>query len=865
MKHIYIGALAGLLVLTAHLPAEVSYSKEVQPLLEKHCYQCHGGKDTLSELDLTSAAGINKGGLKGVAITAGKPGQSSLYQHVAGLKAPQMPLGSKLDDASIELLKVWIAEGAKIDAEVEVSDAAPQSQDEKQWWAFRNPVRHKAPQASDARWQGNPIDQFLFASMADKGVQPAPPADRRTLIRRVYLDLTGLLPPPAAVEAFLANDSPTAFSNIVEELLASPRYGERWGRHWLDVVRYADSSGYEHDYDYPHAWRYRDYVIDSFNDDKPYDRFVKEQLAGDELDDSGYDELIATSFYRIGARVLFREKDNPHYRYNYLDDMIATSSKTFMALSVECARCHDHKFDPIKQVDYYRMMAIFFPHIRYDFPLAPPEVIVQHERETAEIEAEIKPLEKQLRAIKKPYSDLAFQEQLKSFPEDIQLAFATPEDQRTEGQKLLAAQVRPYGLEPEKMYSPEDLAKHNEIEAQIAELEKLKPEPLPKAMGIRDGDYRSAPDGLGDEPQPGKGERETFENAGAWIPVMGKPFNPPQAFLLPSADWRTKGPEVEPGLIEVIARADDFRPTPPTNGRASSGRRKALADWIASPDHPLTARVAVNRIWQHHFGRGIVLTANNFGKMGTLPTHPELLDWLATEFTRNGWSIKHMHRLILSSQAYQTASSYESAENLKADPENFLLWRYPQRRLEGEAIRDIVLTAAGTLNLEAGGEPFFPPIPQSVRDNFIKGDWDMNEEGPEVWRRSVFSYWKRGLRYPLFEVFDLPSPNVSCERRTTTTVPTQALTLLNNEFLLDQAARFAKRIDTEAEGDVEQIERAYEIALSRRPTKAEAEGNLLFLARQRDYHSGRTEDVFLAALTDLSHVILNLNEFVYLP
>jgi len=865
VKHIYIAALASLLVLTASLPAEVSYSTEVQPLLQKHCYQCHGGKDTLSELDLTSSAGIAKGGLKGPAVTAGQLDKSSLYLHVAGLKAPQMPLGTKLDDAAIVVLRTWIEEGAKIDSEVEVSESAPTKQGESKWWAFEKPVRSQLPRVADARWQANPIDQFLFASMADKGVKPAPPADKRTLIRRVYLDLTGLLPPPAAVEEFIANDSPEAFSEIVERLLASPSYGERWGRHWLDVVRYADSSGYEHDYDYPHAWRYRDYVIDSFNDDKPYDRFVKEQLAGDELDDSGYDELIATSFYRIGARVLFREKDNPHYRYNYLDDMIATTSKTFMALSVECARCHDHKFDPIKQVDYYRMMAIFFPHIRYDFPLAPPEVIVQHERETAEIEAKIKPLRKQRNAIKKPYADLAFQEQLKSFPQEIQLAFSTPEEQRTEGQKLLAAQVRPYGLEPEKMYSAEDLAKEKELEAQIAELEDQKPEPLPMAMGIRDGDYRAAPDGLGDEPQPGKGERENFENAGAWIPVAGKPFNPPQAFLLPNADWRSKGPEIEPGLIEVIARPDDFRPAPPTNGRASSGRRKALADWIASPNHPLTARVAVNRIWQHHFGRGIVLTANNFGKMGTLPSHPELLDWLATEFTRKGWSVKQMHRLILSSQAYQMASAYDSAENLKADPENFLLWRYPQRRLEGEAIRDIVLTAAGTLNLEAGGEPFFPPIPQSVRDNFIKGDWDMTEEGPAVWRRSVYSYWKRGLRYPLFEVFDLPSPNISCERRTTTTVPTQALTLLNNEFLLDQAARFAKRIDTETEGDDEQIERIYEIAFSRHPTEAEAEGNRLFLARQRDYHAGRTDDVYLAALTDLTHVILNLNEFVYLP
>ena len=850
-----VAPLLALLALSSSAVAEdaVSYTNDVQPILAASCVACHGAGQTLSELDLRTPEGLRTGGVRGPSVTPGDAQNSPLYRHIAGLEQPAMPLGGSLEKAQVETIRRWINQGAEADGEaVAVAEEIP-SGEEKTWWAFVSPVRRQSPQVSNADWANNPIDAFVYERLEKEGIEPAPPADKRTLIRRAYLDLHGIPPTAAQVDRFLADKSPDAFEKVVDDLLASPRYGERWGRHWLDAVRYADSSGYEHDYDYPHAWRYRDYVIRSLNDDKPYDRFVMEQLAGDELPDWNDDSLIATGFYRIGARILFREKDNPGYRYEYLDDMITTTGRALLGLSVNCARCHDHKFDPIQQLDYYRMMAVFFPHIRYDFPLAPPDMVAAHAAKTAEVETKVAPLRRRIREIEEPYREAAWQRKLSSFPQDIQTAVDTPEEERTPGQALLAAQVLTLrgGLARDQM-SKEHRAEIKRLEKDIAQLEEQLPPDLPKAMGIRDGDYRSAPDGLGDQVQPGKGERETYTNVGPWVPDSQNDYRPPIAHFLPNANYRDKGDRVEPGLLSVLARPGDYEPVPPENGRVSTGRRLALARWMVSEDNPLTARVAANRVWQHHFGTGIVYTAANFGKMGELPTHPELLDWLATELVREDWSLKALHRTIMRSRTYRMASTYGSDKALEVDPDSRLLWRYPKWRLEAEAIRDSILFAAGSLNLEVGGEPFFPPIPQSVRDSFLKGKWEMTEEGPEVWRRSVYTYWKRGLRYPMFEVLDQPNMNISCESRTTTTVPTQALTLLNNEFVLLQARRFADRVLEEAGIDApprNQIEKAYEIALNRPPSEHEMAANLKFLSER--------------SLTDLCDVVLNLNEFVY--
>ena len=798
-----------------------------------------------------------------------------------------MPLGGALSADEISTLEQWVNEGAAWDvarldpppkqpAHEQASAAAVKpekggiSEEDRNWWAFQKPLRRPVPLLKQARWNGNPVDAFLKKQLDQEGLEPAPRADRRTLIRRAYLDLVGLLPSPAEVEAFVNDSSQDAFAKLVDHLLASPHYGERWGRHWLDVARYADSGGYEHDYDYPHAWRYRDYVVGAFNEDKPYDQFIREQLAGDELDEVTSDSLIATGFNRVGPTVGFREKDNPQYRYNYLDDMIGTTGRAFMGLTVNCARCHDHKFDPILQHDYYSMLATFFPFVKYEFPLVPPEEVAEFEARKAEIDAEIDPLKQKIADLEAPYRKLAFEKKLESFPEEIQIAVRTPEAERTDGQKLLADQVTSIRVAVDTVadrIKPEDRAAMGALKEQIEELKKRMPPELPRAMAVRDGDYRFAPDGLGDEKLPGKGEREDYgEIAGSFLPQPGEPFVPPTAYILPSGDHRVKGDPVEPGFLRVLTRGDAPTMIPPSGENVSSGRRRALAEWIASSEHPLTARVMVNRLWHFHFGRGIVATTSNFGRTGQPPVSPELLDWLATEFVRRGWSVKSMHRLLMNSEAYQMASAFDHPGNRETDPAEKHLWRFPERRLEAEVIRDIVLDASGKLNREIGGEPFFPPIPEAVRLSFPKGKWEVAEQGPAVWRRSIYSYWKRGLRYPMFEVFDQPDPNVTCERRNRTTVPTQALTLLNNEFVLEQAKYFAERVAAEADGDAEaRIRRAYRIALSRGPDQDELARNVGFLAKQTEYHRGRGEaDPARAALLDLCDVILNLSEFVYL-
>jgi hypothetical protein len=396
-------------------------------------------------------------------------------------------------------------------------------------------------------------------------------------------------------------------------------------------------------------------------------------------------------------------------------------------------------------------------------------------------------------------------------------------------------------------------------------LQKQLPQPLPAAMGIRDGDYRLAPMGPGDDEAPGKGVKgDTTDINVSYAPVAGKPYHPPKSYLLDHGDYTSRGPEMQPGFVEVITAPGIPTSKQPRDGRITTGRRRALAEWIASADNPLTARVMVNRIWQNHFGRGIVATASNFGRLGTAPSHPELLDWLATEFVRSGWSVKRIHRLIMNSETYQMASEYESTQLLQKDPDDVYLWHYPLRRMEGEGIRDMVLAVSGNLNPQAGGPPFFPPVPDQVLKSVFKGDWVVNKEGPEVWRRGIYSYYKRGLKYPMFEVFDAPDENVTCEARVTSTAPTQALTLLNNDFVVQQSKAFAERVFKLAGPEQEQqVRTAFRIGLSREPSTKEIEENVAFLNR-RITEQSKSASPGLEALTDLCDVIINLNEFLYI-
>jgi hypothetical protein len=837
----------------------VSFVHDVKPLLESRCLKCHGPAMQLGKLDLRDRAAALKGAGKGAALVPGEPEKSPLYRHAAGLDKPQMPMDGKLKAEEVALLRDWIAQGAKWEGVLGVPAGAGQDLKKletwvvpagaREQWAFRVPVRPAVP----ANGAAHPVDAFLRATLAERGLTHAPKADTATLVRRAYLDLLGLPPSPEEVRAFVADGSAEAWPKLIERLLASPHYGERWGRHWMDVARYADSNGYEHDFDRPNAWRYRDYVIQAFNKDTPFDVFLQEQMAGDEMGERTYDRLIATAFLRNYAKVGFREKDNPQFRYEYLDDMIATLGRGVMGITVQCARCHNHKFDPVGQADYYRLQASLWGYVEVDHALTPEAEAKAYREQMESIAARTRPLREEIKVLEQPYREVLLAAKYRKWPEHIQKAVFTPEKDRTAGQVLLANQIirttNVTAAELERAMKADDLAKKRELEGRIRTIEKERPKAIPVAMGITDGDYRLTPDGAGDEPAPGKGiQREKID--GSFLNDGTKPYVAPPSYFLHGGDQNSPGSETAPGFVAVLDDGKTPAALPPADGK-TSGRRLALAKWLTSGRHPLTARVMANRIWHHHFGRGIVTTLDNFGKTGEAPTHPELLDWLAVEFVEKGWSIKQMHRLLMTSEAYQMSSQWATEKHLQTDADNLLWWRYRPQRLEAEIVRDSILAVSGGLNRKMGGKAVFPELPQEILASMDKGIWNKMNDGPEVWRRSVYVYRKRGLPLPFFEVFDLPDQNLTCGRRNVSTVPTQALTLMNNEWVLRQAARLADRVATEAgpSGDA-QVERAYELALGRKPSADERRVGVEFL---------RTR-----TLGDLAHVMLNLNEFIYL-
>jgi hypothetical protein len=823
----------------------VSFAKEIEPIFDKSCRTCHGTSVQMSKLSLTSRDAALR------VLTPGSAEKSRLYRLISGQEKPSMPMGGHLTPEEVEAIRLWIDQGAVWDgvASSPVTKAdpltdAPIRPEERNYWAFRLPVRPALPGT-----ELNPIDAFIDAALAKKNLKRAPQADRITLLRRAFLDLTGLPPTPAEAAEFLNDRAPDAWEKLIDRLLASPHYGERQGRLWLDVARYADSNGFEHDFDRPNAWRYRDYAIRAFNQDKPYDQFLREQIAGDELKNTTEDSIIATGFLRNYAKVGFREKDNPEFRYDYLDDMIATIGRGVLGLTVQCARCHDHKFDPIRQADYYRLQASLQGYVEVDQPLTSKDVADAWRKKNADVDARVAELKAQLRTLEKPYRDRLLPAKYKQFPQNVQDAIATPEANRTPGQALLANQIiRTVSVsdgEIARVISPADKAERQRIQAAIALAEKDRPAPIPMAMAVTDGDYRFTPDGPGDEPAPGKGKKLDI-GEGSYLHTGNTRYQPPPSWFLIRGDVNSLGPEAKPGFVKVITYGNP--PTelePPTPH--TSGRRLALAAWLTSRENPLTARVEVNRLWQQHFGTGIVATVDNFGKMGETPSHPELLDWLAVEFMDRGWSVKQMHRLIMTSETYRAASQ---APEAAGDPENRLLSRYPVQRLDAESIRDSILAVSGGLNPAMGGPPVFPVLPEEILKSMTNGIWKQKSDTPDVWRRSVYIYRKRGLPMPMLDVFDLPNQNISCGARNVTTVPTQALTLMNNDFVLKQAGLFARRLEETAPNDrARQVDLAYGIALARTP---DAEEKQLALEYLHDHQ-----------LSDFTQVIVNLNEFLY--
>jgi mono/diheme cytochrome c family protein len=812
------------------------FKEKVAPIFERNCVMCHGASVQRSGLDLRSEEATLKGGARGPAVVPGDAEKSLLYRLIARKQEPAMPMGmDKLGDAEIAVIAQWI-NGLSPKA-VTAAETIPTRQPgysitekDRQFWSFIKPTRPGLPKAQNRRWARNEIDLFVLSKLERNGLRPNRAATPRELLRRVYFDLTGLPPSPEETAEFLKNYSggaDAAYAKVVDRLLGSPHYGERWGRHWLDLARYADSGGYEFDYDRPHAWRYRDYVIKSFNEDKPYNRFIIEQLAGDQIDGGDVkvnpEALIPTGFVRNGPTV--DNADNEETRMDELDDMVTTTSSVFLGLTVGCARCHDHKYDPIPQRDYYRMQAVFFPFRKTEAVMVSKEEETAHKARNKEIDELLRPYRQKIAAIEKPVRDKLLNEKVEFH---VRLAESsngfegkTKEQYREETAKRFAKDVNLQDEEIEALLSPEDLKTRKEIQNEANKINRTRPKLLPAAMGVTDNR------------EPGK------------------------AYLLERGDWRNKGEEVQPGLPQVLAGDANLDP---------KDRRRQLAEWIASPDNPLTARVAVNRIWQYHFGKGIVKTPSDFGATGDRPSHPELLDWLATEFVKRGWSWKGMHRLILLSNTYRQSSSFNEQAAAK-DPENRLLWRMSPRRLEAEPLRDSILAVSGKLNPEMFGPGIYPRIDPDVINTGSRPRWPLNaKDDHDTWRRSVYIFVKRSVILPLIEVFDCPATVVSGPSRAVSTVSPQALALMNNEFVLQQARFFAERAAKEAGPDKRaQVIRAFEIALNRRPNAKELEWSLSFLKSQAEgYAHGKDEEPETSALRDFCHAIINLNEFVYI-
>ena len=781
-----------------------TFRDKIAPLLAAHCASCHTGPQAQAALSIASLDDLLRGGKRGPAVEPGRSSASLLVQFLRGERNPRMPIGGKpLPDAAITAL------AAAIDSLTPAAAPAPGSRDHISW-VFRPPVEPKVPAVRNAAWVRNPIDAFLLGKLEQKGIAPAPPASKRALLRRVYFDLIGLPPTEEEARQFLTDLAPDAYPKLVDRLLEDPRYGERWGRHWLDLVRFAESDGFAIDGERPTAWRYRDYVIRAFNHDKPYDEFVLEQLAGDEWQprpgargaNAENEGLLALGFLRMGPW----ERDtnfDAQLRLDWLNEMAGTTSQVFLGLTVGCARCHDHKYDPIPQKDFYRLQA-FFAATRID------------DRPVPHLNAE--------------GGRLAWRHRLRALEDQLEAANEAVKDLETKLKaKLTAAGLKEGELQKllKEKESPVFTAAERQQHAEAAEraarltLEVARHQPIAYSVN------EVAP--------PAVMEVEP-------------------TFVLAGGERSAPGARVEPGFLKAITgNSDPAKIAFP--GRYRSGRRKALAEWMVSPANPLTARVMVNRIWQHHFGEGIVRTPSDFGLNGDRPTHPELLDWLALRFIEKKWSIKEMHRLMLTSNAYLQSTRHPEAKAIsEIDPANRLLSRMNWIRLESEALRDSILTASGGLNPEAGGPGMFFRVKDEIAQGFQMFKWYPSPESAQR-RRSVYAFQRRSLAMPLMEVFDAANMSESFARRSVTTVSPQALTLLNGELTDAESRRFAARVIELAGPDpAQQIRKAFSLTLQREPAGPELE-------QARKLYAGREA---ADALARLGVVLFNLNEFLYL-
>jgi hypothetical protein len=797
------------------------FEMQVRPTLQIRCVKCHGDQKQEGNLRLDTRDHLLSGGDSGQAVV---PGDASASTLVAAIRHEsfEMPPDGQLDPESIDAIARWIDQGAPWPEHSEpIRERGKMLSDQdRAWWAFQ-PVR--TPPVPPVAWSDaaensggstiipNPIDAFVWQRLAARGMSPAPRAEKRTLIRRLYFDLLGLPPTPAEIDQFLADESPDAWTHVVDRLLEDPRYGEHWAQYWLDIVRYAESDGWNKDSFRDQIFRYRDYVVNAFNHDKPLPEFIREQLAGDQLPGDDPERLVATGFLRLGIYE-YNQRDARGQWDDIMNEVTDVTADVFLGLGMACARCHDHKFDPILQRDYFRLRSFFEPMIWHD--QAPAVTRDEHEAYERQLEVwrrETADIQQRIEELVAPYHERKWRSTVEKFPLEIQACFYKPESDRDSWEHQMAYLVSRQFVEesggPLSGMSKEDKARYDALQEELAAHQVKCPQSLPIAMGVRDFHGRIAPTTVPDD--------------------------------------RDRTP-IEPGVIEVLrgSSADCLTLPDPSSFPASTGRRAALAAWLGDARNPLSARVYVNRIWQQHFGRGIVETANDFGTMGAQPTHPQLLDWLAAGFIEHGWSTKWLHKLILSSATWQQSAVHPQCGRYEQlDPEETLIWRAAVRRLSAEQIRDAMLSVSGELHVGLGG----PSVPR------------------EVPRRSLYLKRIRNSPDELLQLFDAAAGLKSVAQRSSTTTPTQALLLINGEYGLARARAFAMRLINRGGDPQQMLVHAFQLVWGRSPSDDELAQAIRFVAAPPDDHqaveSARMVDP--ERLVDLCHVLLNSNEFLY--
>lgn len=830
-------------LLTVVLHIDSSYADErvkqfeqhVRPTLVHHCVQCHGATKQEGGLRLDSLEHILAGGDSGPALESGAPTESLLLEALR-YESYEMPPTGQLPESVAAQFEAWIGQGAywpEHAAELRAETGSISAED-RAWWAFQPVQSVEPPTVENPDWCRNEVDQFVLERMAAANITPAPRANPRTLVRRLYFDLIGLPPTPAETEQYLADDSPTAWSQLVERLLDDPRYGEHWGRFWLDLVRYAESDGWNQDAYRPHIWRYRDYVVDAFNADKPYADFVREQLAGDEIDEDNPSHLAAAGFLRLGIYE-YNQRDSRGLWNDIANETTDVVGDVFLGVSMSCARCHDHKFDPIPQLDYFKLRAFFEPMVwRDDLVAATSAELESHKQALRPWNTATEKVRAKIDMLLEPYYASKWESTVDKFPLDIQACYHMPVDQRTSWQQQMAYLVERQFLEegggPLKSMSKADKLKHDELLAELAKFDALKPPDLPPLMTATDFDGLISPTRIP--------EQQSVKVAPGFLAVMTDPA--------PAAQPDPALTQHAPSSRFVSSPAASVV-TPRATKVGTSGRRTQLARWIGDPRNPLTQRVIVNRIWQQHFGNGLVDTPSDFGTQGSRPTHPALLDWLTGVFIDSGGSFKQLHRLVLNSAAWQQSATHPDAEaNQRIDPSEQLLWRAPIRRLQAEQIRDAMLQASGELDQKIGGPSVAPEKP----------------------RRGIYVKSLRNQSDTFMHGFDLANGLKSVAVRDSTTTPTQALLLINGEYTLKRAEHFADRLQalqshphsSQQDRLPELLQQAFQLAWGRPPTARELDRSLQFTTEE----AGEGERAFSAErFVDFCHVLFNSSQFLY--